>query len=107
VTIRKKDRTKGGKIHLLELAFDSSYPTGGEPLSAAACGFDRSIDFLIAEPAAGYTFEYDHTAGTLIARRGDNANASAAPAVEVANAVNLSTVTGVRAFAYGDATQIL
>lgn len=103
VTIRKKDRTRGGKLHLVELAFDSSYPTGGEPLSFRDVGFERSIDFFSAEPAAGYSFEYDHTAGTVIARRGDNPNAAAAPAVEVTNGTNLSTLTGVRAFVYGDA----
>jgi hypothetical protein len=41
------------------LTFDSSYPTGGEPLTAANVGLGviESIQF---NPVSGYTFEYDH-----------------------------------------------
>ena len=86
---------------IADIDFDSSYPTGGEDLTPETLGFTSRADFVLAEPAGGYLFEYDHTGKKLIARRGDNPNAAAAPAVEVTAATNLSTVTGVRIFAIG------
>lgn len=49
-------------------AFDSSYPTGGEPLTPGNLGLS-TIDFLIAEARAGYVFTYDHTNSKLLAYR--------------------------------------
>lgn len=86
---------------IADVDFDSSYPTGGEPLTAVNLGFTSRADLVIAEPAAGYTFEFDHTNSKLIARQGDNANAAAAPSVQVPDTTNLSTVTGVRVLAIG------
>lgn len=40
--------------------FDSSYPTGGESLTHQWLGLVR-IDFLVASPKSGLTFEYDYT----------------------------------------------
>ena len=58
------------RIKFYTVTFDSSYPTGGEPLSAATLGFQR-VDFVMAEPAAaaaGTTAviaKYDYTNSTL------------------------------------------
>lgn len=46
------------------LAFDSSYPTGGESLTAADVGL-RVIERVTVTPTNGYTFEYDHTNSLL------------------------------------------
>ncbi|MEM2125708.1 MAG: hypothetical protein QXQ53_04855 [Candidatus Methanosuratincola sp.] len=46
------------------IAFDSSYPTGGESLTAANLGLS-SIDFLLVEPAHGLLFEYVHSTSKL------------------------------------------
>ena len=42
------------------LDFDSSYPTGGESLTAADLGL-RTIDFINIESKSGLVFEYDYT----------------------------------------------
>lgn len=80
--------------------FDSSYPTGGESLTASDLGLG-SVVFVLAEPKAGYVFAYDYTNQKLLAYRGDNDAGADGPLVEVANGVNLSAVTGVRIFALG------
>lgn len=42
------------------VAFDSSYPTGGESLTPADFGL-RVIDMILIEPKNGFEFEYDYT----------------------------------------------
>lgn len=42
-----------------KVAFDSSYPTGGEALSAAQLGFSKTPDWVEIDPKGGYVFEYD------------------------------------------------
>lgn len=90
----------GVQVRIYEVAFDSSYPTGGESLTPAMFGLN-TIDFLLAEPAGGYTFEFDHANSKLIARQGDNDNLGDAPSVEVANTTDLSAVTGIRVLVIG------
>ena len=41
------------------LAFDSSYPTGGESLTASNVGLSR-IEEMLLQPKSGYSFEFDH-----------------------------------------------
>lgn len=86
---------------IADVAFDSSYPTGGESLTAAMLGLS-AIEFVIAEPAAGYTFEYDHANSKLLARWVDT-TVDGAPQAQVADTTNLSAVTGVRIIAFGHA----
>jgi len=60
ITMKKTDVFGNKRFHIVELAFDTSYPTGGESLTAGSCGM-AMIDFALFEPSSGYTFEYDHT----------------------------------------------
>lgn len=48
------------------IAFDSSYPTGGESLAAADIGL-RAIDSIRVDPKSGLVFEYDYTNSKLLA----------------------------------------
>ena len=48
--------SRGGDYEIGTLAFDSSYPLGGESLT-----FDHELKHIEIEPQGGYTFEYDHT----------------------------------------------
>lgn len=81
------------------IAFDSSYPTGGEALNLEAlCGVDRVVLALIG-PHKGYFFTYVYTA-TAANRKVKawyaDANAVADGAlIEVANATSLATLTAV------------
>lgn len=83
--------TAGLRMKVKTVTFDSSYPTGGEALTAADFGLS-SIVWAHASNASGYVFSYDYTNSKLLAYRGDNDNAADAPMIEVANAVNLSAV---------------
>lgn len=87
------------RVGIFQLAFDASYPTGGEALTPADLGLSE-IDVLIAEPAGGYTFEYDHTNEKLLARWVDTTT-DGAPQAQVADTTDLSGVTGVRIIAFG------
>jgi hypothetical protein len=48
------------------IAFDSSYPTGGESLAAADLGLAK-IDFIQVSPK-GFLFEYDYTNSLLLVK---------------------------------------
>ena len=49
-------RNRGGKIETGSLAFDSSYPVGGEEME-----FSFTPNTVTIEPQGQYSFEYDHT----------------------------------------------
>jgi len=49
-------RNRGGKIETGSLAFDSSYPAGGESMT-----FSFTPNTVNIEPQNGFTFAYDHT----------------------------------------------
>lgn len=94
---------KGSKRAVtLTIAFDSSYPTGGESLSLADMGFVSSVDIVQVEPTLGYVFTYDYTNKKLIAYYGDNNNASDGALIEVPNTTDLSAVVGVKLEATGN-----
>jgi len=48
------------------IAFDSSYPTGGESLTAANLGL-TVLDFVLIQTTAGLIFEYDYTNSLVLA----------------------------------------
>ena len=83
-------------------AADSSYPTGGWPLTKASLGFAATVDptFNVqAENSSGYVLEYDHTNSKLKAYRQTAATGALA---EVPNTTDLSaTVTAARISAQG------
>ncbi len=111
------------------IAFDSSYPTGGEALTGLSKYF-KSLLRLSVQGEAGYVFEFDRpgnklkvlypqggesttavdgsavvdtgaTAVTSSAANGAIVTVYAGRAREVANAVDLSTLTGVHFIAVG------
>lgn len=66
LTITIKDQTVFGNKRIVsaEIAFDSSYGTGGESLTAAMLGLN-AIDHIIPSPKSGYLFEYDYSNALL------------------------------------------
>ena len=48
------------KIMKANIAFDSSYPTGGEALTPSTLGLNE-VEILLVSPQAGYLFEYDYS----------------------------------------------
>lgn len=51
------------------IAFDSSYPTGGESLTAANIGLN-TIDEITFQDKSGYSFEYDYTNALVLVYSG-------------------------------------
>jgi hypothetical protein len=86
----------GMKMEMGSIAFDSSYPTGGEAL---AFGFTPAI--VIAEPNLGYVFQYDYTNKKLLAYYADYDAVADGALIQVANTTNLSGLTAVKYVAFG------
>jgi len=58
---RKMNPLGGGRRMVIgDLAFDSSYPFGGESLALTTLGLDK-LDMVMIAAKLGYTFEYDFT----------------------------------------------
>ena len=53
------------KVKTGTITFDSSYPTGGESLSASDLGFSTKVETFVASPNGGLIFEYDFTNSKL------------------------------------------
>jgi hypothetical protein len=83
------------KLVVKKVTFDSSYPTGGEPLTASDLGLSTVLAAWPG-PSAGYVFEYDITNAKLKAyRQKDPAAAGGADIAlpEVGNTTDLSAVS--------------
>ncbi len=81
------------------LAFDDSYPTGGETVDLS--GYFSDIHMVLIEPKSGYVFEYDYTNKKVLAYYADYNGAADGALIEVAAAVDLSALTDVRFVAIG------
>lgn len=81
------------------VAFDSSYPTGGESLAPSLLGF-QAFDFVSFTNTGGYVFEFDHTNSKVLAYWVDTTT-DGAPLAQVANTTDLSGVTTARLRAIG------
>lgn len=69
--------------NIADVAFDSSYPTGGESLTPAQLGL-TSVDVVLSDHKAGYNFVYDKANQKLLAYNGTT---------QVANTTDLSAIT--------------
>ena len=76
---------------------------GGEDVSSRVedWQYTDQIDEVFIQSKSGYVFEYDYTNNKVLAYQGDNANAAAAPLIEVADLTDLATLTGVRIMVIG------
>jgi len=82
-----------------QIDFDNSYPTGGESLDLSTDV--PSLWMVFFEPKAGYIFEYDYANKKVKAFYADCDFAGDKALIEVANAADLSALTGVRYLAIG------
>jgi hypothetical protein len=69
--------------------FDSSYPTGGESLTATMLQLDEIL-FVSVQPANGRIFQYDYANSKLLAYFVDSGTASDGPLTELADGTDLS-----------------
>lgn len=79
-------------MNVVEVTFDDSYVTGGEPLTPAQMGLSV-IHAVIPANNGGYAFEYDKAAKKLKAYYGNNAGSVDGPLVQVASLADLDAVT--------------
>lgn len=91
----------GERVSVYDVDFDSSYPTGGESLTAADLGL-RSIELVLASPKSGYVFEYDYANSKILARLAGGftpAGTISKPAfvVEAAGAIGTTMEVGLSA----------
>ncbi len=90
------------RVKLITLAFDSSYPTGGEALPAGNLKFGlQKVDFVNITNSSGYSFQYDYTNDKILAYYGDNNNASDGAQIQVPDTTDLSALNNVRVFVVG------
>lgn len=80
--------------------FGASYPAGGVDITGIFNQFAELLG-IAWETKAGYVFETDYTNRRVRAFHFNYPAATAGAAVEVPNATNLSSVTGVRFVAWG------
>ena len=85
------------QYRVFEITFDSSYPTGGEPMAAADVGFSKIEFIAFSGGDGGYVFDYDFANSKVIVYRSAG---SAAALGQVPNTTNLSAIT-TRAMAWG------
>ena len=86
-SVQGQQRIKRGTI-----AFDSSYPTGGEALDLlGATGLTR-IDRVQINPRFGYVFTWDYVNSKMLAYQ---QSAATGALTEVTNTADLSAVVGV------------
>lgn len=94
-SVRGADSVAGNKkVKIRDITFDASYPTGGEPLTAADVGL-RQIEYVsdgVARNTAGtlsVNVTYDYTNSKLFAY--ETAGTVATPNAEVGSTESLAT----------------
>ena len=100
ITVNKRGVVGDLRYADLSLAWDSSYPTGGESFTPADAGMD-TFHVVSAHQKSGYTFEMDYTNNKILAYYYDYNGSADAVAIQVANAVDLSGVTSQKVFVIG------
>jgi hypothetical protein len=86
------------KMYVGTIAFDASYPTGGEAIDL---GSNERLDIVLCPNNTGYQFSWDAANQKLLVYVGDNDNAADAPGAQVANTTDLSALTAVPFLAVG------
>lgn len=99
LTEKERSRTVLGnkRFVVFDIAWDSSYPTGGESLSAADVGMTEIENVAVSGGAGGYFFDYDTANSKMLAYYYDYNGAADGAAIQVANTTDLSGVTALRA----------
>ncbi len=90
-----------------KVAYDSSYPTGGESLTRADLGFASTADdefFVLPQPSVGYVPVYDLSGQKLLLYRQKDPGAVGGadiPLVEMTNTGDATAVTAMVVAAVG------
>lgn len=107
VTIKKRHVGVGASVMTIaDVTLSSNYASGGDTLTLGSLGLSTCDVVMLASNEAGYNYKIVQGATQVAAPlvqlfQGDNANAAAAPGVEVSNASNQSGRT-IRVVAFGN-----
>ena len=95
LTITNREYTVFGtkRVVFCDIAFDDSYPTGGESLTASDVRLSDA-HFVTITSKSSYIFEYDYTNSLVLAY-------DAGAGTEVGSGTNLSAVTSVKVMMIG------
>ena len=88
------------RISNFDVAFDSSYPTGGEPLSLSNLGLSE-VDIVLISQKSGYMLEYDYTNKKVLAYRSAGFTPAGSVAAPVFTGDALATHTHKQQIATG------
>lgn len=101
VTSIAKTANDGIRIMFGTIAFDASYPTGGEAITPNQLGLDV-LQSLMVFPVLGYTFAWDAstTAPKVLAYWVDT-TIDGSPQLQVPNTTDLSALTAIPFIAIG------
>lgn len=93
--------TKAGKKRMVatEVTLDSSYPTGGEAITAAQLGLSR-VDAVMCSTNTGHVAQYDKTNAKIKMYYADYDAVADGALIQVPNTTDLSAVT-VLCLAFG------
>lgn len=89
------------KAVVASVAFDSSYPTGGESVTPAKLGLGK-IEFLIAQPTSGYVFQWDNANSKLLAYYADYDAVADGALIQVPDTTDLSGLTAIKVLVFGN-----
>lgn len=92
------------KMYFGTIAFDSSYPTGGEALDPSANEIMKTVICAPGPAAAsgfGYQFQWDQPNQKLLVSYNDYDAMADGPHIQVPNTTDLSSLTAVPFVAWG------
>jgi len=90
------------KVCVGSVAWDNSYPAGGEPVTLANVNFVTTLDSIqLVGLAGGYVSDFDKANMKILMYMGDYDNANDGPLVVCNDTRDLSALTAARFIAYG------
>ena len=88
------------RYKVLTLAFDSSYPTGGESFTASDVGMDF-FHLVECNSDDGYVFKWDKANAKILAYYADYDAGADGALIQAANTLDLSATINVETFVIG------
>ena len=67
VVVNDKQSMGGLAVNFLTITWDNSYPTGGEAITPANCGVSVIHELVVLCDNAGWSFQFDKSALTIMA----------------------------------------
>ena len=99
-TLTKSRRIGNLKMVTGTVAFDSSYPTGGEEVAVGDLGMVQDIEMISFGTAGGYVPTWDNTNSKIKVYYG-NYDAADGVLIDVPNETNISALSAVPFIAFG------